>query len=298
MKALILVDLQNDFVPGGALPVPQGDEIVPIINQLQPLFDLVLATQDWHPHNHCSFAANHPGKQPGDIVQLNGLPQILWPEHCVQHTKGADFLLGLKTDRIQKVFQKGTDPAIDSYSGFFDNGHLKATGLGNYLKEKGVDEVYVAGLATDYCVKFTALDAIALGFKTFLIEDASRGVELKPGDTKAAIETMRQAGVRLIQSSVMLARHKEVLYQGRHVDFVKVGNWEFADRPAISGIVAIAAVTPEGEALFVEQFRPPVGKLVIELPAGLAGDVSGSEKEELAEAAKRELLEETGYEAG
>jgi nicotinamidase-related amidase/8-oxo-dGTP pyrophosphatase MutT (NUDIX family) len=299
MKALVLVDLQNDFVPGGALPVPEGDAIVPLINQLQKQFELVVATQDWHPSNHGSFAANHPGKKPGETIQLNGLPQILWPVHCVQNTLGAEFLPALDTGRIDMVFKKGTDSGVDSYSGFFDNGHRKSTGLGDYLKSKNVEELYVVGLATDYCVKFTALDAVQLGFKTFLIQDACRGVNLKPGDTNTAIEEMRRAGVRIMKSSEVLAgAPMEVLYEGKHIQMVKVGNWEFAHRPGISGIVAIAAATPENEILLVEQFRPPVGKYVLEMPAGLAGDIAGSEKEELAEAAKRELLEETGYEAG
>jgi len=200
MNALILVDIQNDFVPGGALAVPRGDEVVPAANRLQEKFELVVATQDWHPRDHGSFAANHPGKKVGDVIELNGLPQILWPVHCVQDTPGAAFVAGLQTAKVARIFQKGTDPDIDSYSGFFDNGHRKATGLGEYLKSKGVTDVYVCGLATDYCVKFTALDARQLGFNSYLVEDASRGVELKPGDAAAALEEMRRAGVRVIRS--------------------------------------------------------------------------------------------------
>ena len=201
MNALILVDIQNDFVPGGALPVVEGDRIVPICNTLQSHFDLVVATQDWHPANHGSFAANHPGRKVGEMIDLNGLPQILWPVHCVQKTAGAAFVPGLKIDRIDRIFQKGTDAAIDSYSGFFDNGHRKATGLGDYLKQRGVSDVYIVGLATDYCVKFTTLDARKLGFNTHLIADACRGVNLKPGDVDAAIEQMRQAGVKIQNSA-------------------------------------------------------------------------------------------------
>ncbi len=200
MKALILVDIQNDFVPGGALPVPGGHKIVPEVNRLERLFDVVVATQDWHPPNHGSFAKNHPGKQPGEALELNGLNQILWPVHCVQGTLGAAFVPTLDTSRITKVFQKGTDPGFDSYSGFFDNGHRKATGLDQFLKEHRIAELYVAGLATDYCVKFTALDALVLGFKTHLIEDVCRGVELKPGDVARAIEEMKRAGVVVLQS--------------------------------------------------------------------------------------------------
>ena len=202
MNALILVDLQNDFVPGGALPVPEGDAVVPVANRLarEGGFDLVVATQDWHPPDHGSFAANHPGRKPGEVIDLHGLPQILWPVHCVQNSAGAAFLPGLDVSRVGKVFQKGTDPKIDSYSGFFDNGHRKATGLGEYLKSRGVTEVYVLGLATDYCVKFTALDARHLGFRTHLVEDASRGVNLKRGDVQRAVEEMRAAGVEVTRS--------------------------------------------------------------------------------------------------
>src|SRR5882724_9173426 len=197
MTSLILVDIQNDFLPEGALAVPDGDQIIPICNTLIPTFDLVVATQDWHPANHGSFAANHPGRKIGDMIDLNGLPQILWPVHCVQNTRGAELAAALKTDRVERIFQKGTDPAIDSYSGFFDNGHRKATGLGDYLRQRGVKSVHVAGLATDYCVKFTALDARFLGFETHLIQDASRGVNLNPGDVDTAIQHMRDAGVKI-----------------------------------------------------------------------------------------------------
>jgi len=203
MTSLILVDIQNDFLPGGALAVPDGDQIIPICNALIPKFDLVVATQDWHPANHGSFAANHPGRKIGEMIELNGLPQILWPNHCVQNTRGAEFTPALKIDCIERIFQKGTDPAIDSYSGFFDNGHRKATGLGDYLQQRAVKSVYIAGLATDYCVKFTALDARALGFETHLIQDSSRGVNLKPGDVDAAIAQMREAGVNIENSAVI-----------------------------------------------------------------------------------------------
>jgi nicotinamidase/pyrazinamidase len=200
MKALILVDIQNDFVTGGALAVPQGEKIIPIVNQLIPKFDMIIATQDWHPANHGSFADNHQGKNIGEVIDLHGLSQILWPIHCVQNTKGAEFVKELNTAKIQKVFVKGTDNTIDSYSGFFDNGHKKSTGLGDYLKEKGVSQVYVCGLATDYCVKFTALDAKQLGFETYLIEDASKGVNLQPTDVENAIADMKKVGVRVVKS--------------------------------------------------------------------------------------------------
>ena len=204
MKALIIVDMQNDFVEGGALAVTGGKELVPLINKLQPRFDLVVATQDWHPANHGSFAANHPGRKVGEVIQLGGLPQILWPVHCVQDTPGADFVPGLDRSRWATVFQKGTDPDVDSYSGFFDNGHRHATGLGDFLKIRGVTNVYILGLATDYCVKFTALDARQLGFNTFLIEDGCRGVELSPGDIQRAVEEMKAAGVAITTSGQVL----------------------------------------------------------------------------------------------
>ena len=199
--ALILVDLQNDFVPGGALAVREGDEVIPIANQLAKRFDLVVATQDWHPADHGSFAANYPGRKPGEVIELNGLPQVLWPVHCVQNTPGAAFVPGLERGRINRVFQKGTDPAIDSYSGLFDNGHRRATDLGEWLSDQGVRDVYVMGLATDYCVKFTALDARGLGFKVFLVEDGCRGVELRSGDVARAVEEMKAAGVLVVKSA-------------------------------------------------------------------------------------------------
>jgi nicotinamidase/pyrazinamidase len=197
MNALIIVDLQNDFCPGGALPVPEGDQIVPLANALQKDFDLVVATQDWHPTNHGSFAANHPGRRPGDVIELAGLPQILWPIHCVQGTTGAELHPRLERSTIARVFPKGEDPLVDSYSGFFDNGHRRATGLYEYLKGREVASVHICGLATDYCVKFTALDAVALGLETFLVQEACRGVNLKPGDVERAIAEMTAYGVRL-----------------------------------------------------------------------------------------------------
>ncbi len=199
-RALILVDLQNDFVPDGALPVAEGDAVIPVANRVQQAFDLIVASRDWHPRDHGSFAANHPGKKVGDVIDLNGLPQILWPVHCVQETRGAEFVPGLDTSRIDRVFLKGTDREIDSYSAFFDNGHRRSTGLGDYLKERGVRDVYVCGLATDYCVNFTALDACKLGFNVHLIEDASRGVNLKPDDSDKALEGIRRAGGQVIRS--------------------------------------------------------------------------------------------------
>ncbi|MDB6156227.1 MAG: Nicotinamidase [Chthoniobacteraceae bacterium] len=206
MNALILVDIQNDFLPGGALAVPQGDLIVPVVNRLQPCFDLVVATQDWHPCEHGSFAANHPLREPGELIELNGLPQRLWPIHCVQTTSGAEFAPGLNREKWDRVFVKGVDPAIDSYSGFFDNGHRQSTGLGEYLRSKDVTAVFVVGLATDYCVKFTVLDALTLGFKTHLIEDACRGVNLEPGDVDRALDEMRAAGASILKADQLISQ--------------------------------------------------------------------------------------------
>jgi nicotinamidase/pyrazinamidase len=203
MRALILVDLQNDFLPGGALAVPHGDEVVPVAMALAPNFKLVVATADWHPADHGSFASQHPGHRPGDVIDLYGLGQVLWPDHCVRGSRGADFAPGVDGRLIHRVFQKGTDRDIDSYSGFFDNGHRKATGLGAFLKARGVDEVFVLGLATDYCVKFTALDAVREGFSATLVEDGARGVNLKAGDSERAVEEMRSAGVRVVASATL-----------------------------------------------------------------------------------------------
>jgi nicotinamidase/pyrazinamidase len=195
--ALILVDIQNDFCPGGTLAVPKGDEVVAAANRLIAAAGLVVATQDWHPADHGSFAANHPGKAPFTLAELGGLPQVLWPAHCVQWSAGALFHPGLDTRRIARVFAKGTDAGIDSYSGFFDNGRRKATGLGGWLKAQGVDAVLVCGLATDYCVKATAIDAVGLGFRTTVVEDACRGVGLAANDIPDALAAMRAAGVAI-----------------------------------------------------------------------------------------------------
>ncbi len=205
MKALLLVDLQNDFLPGGALAVPGGDEVVPVANLLQLHFDRVIATQDWHPADHGSFASNYVGRQPGELVELAGQPQILWPAHCVQGTPGAELAPGLERPKIEKVFFKGVDPQVDSYSAFFDNAAQRSTGLAEYLRVTRINEVYIMGLATDYCVKFSALDAAQLGLRTTIIEDGCRGVELADGDSERAFEAMQQAGVDVVSSSEILA---------------------------------------------------------------------------------------------
>ncbi len=201
MNALIIVDLQNDFLPGGALPVPQGDEVIPLANELQRHFDVVVATQDWHPPDHGSFAANHPGKKPGDRIILDGIEQILWPVHCVQNTHGAEFSKAFDTSQVAHVFHKGTDPMIDSYSTFFDNAHRRHTGLAHYLEKRGIKDIYLMGLALDYCVKYSTLDARQLGLKTFVIIDGCRGIELEPGDIDRALDEMKRAGAVLLKST-------------------------------------------------------------------------------------------------
>ncbi len=176
MKALIIVDIQNDFTTGGALAVPGGETIIPVVNQIQQKFDLVVATQDWHPEGHKSFASSHTGQKLFDTIQLDGLTQVLWPDHCLQGSTGAEFHNELNTTRIEAIFRKGMAPSIDSYSGFFDNGGRKNTGLAGYLRDRNVTDVFVCGLAGDYCVFFTAKDALGEGFNTAIINDAVRSI--------------------------------------------------------------------------------------------------------------------------
>lgn len=203
MRALILVDLQYDFCPGGALAVPHGDETIAIANRVMPHFSTVVATQDWHPPHHKSFAVNNPGRRQGEIIDLDGVAQVMWPEHCVAESHGAALHDGLERGQITEIFRKGTDPAIDSYSGFFDNGHKKSTGLGDWLTERWIKQVYVMGLATDYCVKATALDARKLGFDVWVIEDGCRAVNLAPGDGERALAEMREAGCTIVESGTI-----------------------------------------------------------------------------------------------
>lgn len=177
--------------------MPHGDEVVPVANELIPQYELVVATQDWHPADHRSFALMHPGKKVGEVIELHGLPQVLWPAHCVQQSRGAEFSPGLNLAGIRHVVQKGIDPAVDSYSGFFDNARRHATGLEAVLRRAGVTEIHVLGLATDYCVRATALDAVELGFRVTLIRRGCRGVELQSGDCERAIAEMQQAGVQI-----------------------------------------------------------------------------------------------------
>lgn len=178
MKALIVVDIQNDFLQGGSLAVQGGNEIIPVINSIQEKFDLVVATQDWHPKGHKSFASQHSNKSVYDKIDLNGIEQVLWPDHCVQGTVGAEISSELNQNKIEAIFRKGMNTTIDSYSGFYDNGKLKCTGLGDFLKGRGVKEIFVCGLAADYCVYFTAKDALELGFTSAIIENATKAIDV------------------------------------------------------------------------------------------------------------------------
>ena len=198
MKTLIIIDIQNDFIPGGALAVPGGNEIIDLVNQLQHKFELIIATQDWHPVNHSSFAASHPGKNEFEKIEWQGQPQVLWPVHCVQNTEGANFHKDLETARFETIFRKGTNVKIDSYSGFYDNAHLKSTGLAGYLKEKGATDLYFCGLAAEYCVYFSIKDALSEGFKASLIEDATRAINQQ--DFEEAKKDIRSHGGSIIFS--------------------------------------------------------------------------------------------------
>jgi nicotinamidase/pyrazinamidase len=199
MKALLLIDIQKDFLPGGSLAVAEGDRVIPVVNRLQPNFKIIIATQDWHPKDHGSFASNHTGSRPGDRVDLDGVEQILWPDHCVQGSEGAEFADDLEMESVQKIIRKGKDPKTDSYSGFFDNQHKRDTGLHDYLRGKGVDTIYITGLATDVCVRYTALDALELGYGVFLVEDATKAV----GGEKAlrnTIQELKDKGAKVVLS--------------------------------------------------------------------------------------------------
>ncbi len=197
MKTLIITDVQNDFLPGGALGIPGSDAIVEIINQMMPPFNHIVATQDWHPPHHVSFASTHH-KKVGEVIQVNGVEQILWPDHCLQHSRGADFSPKLHRERIEAIFHKGTDPKIDSYSTFFDNARKRHTGLADYLHKHHLKELYFVGLATDYCVLYSVLDALDLGFNAWVIKEACRAINLKPGDEEKALEKMRSKGAKII----------------------------------------------------------------------------------------------------
>ena len=196
-EALIVIDVQNDFCPGGALAVAGGDQVVPLVNGVMDGFATVVMTQDWHPANHTSFAANHPGAVPFSLVTMPYGPQVLWPVHCVQGTEGAAFHAGLRTDPAHLVIRKGFRPGIDSYSAFFENDRVTPTGLEGYLRTRGVASVTLVGLATDFCVAYSALDAARLGFGVTVIEAACRAIDLD-GSLAGARGKMMAAGVRLV----------------------------------------------------------------------------------------------------
>jgi len=196
-KALILVDMQKDFLPGGKFAIPYGDLILPTVDKLMSLpFDYILASKDWHPKDHISFAENH-NKNVGEIITHEHVEQILWPVHCVQDTPGAEFSEGFDSSRIKKSFLKGIDKHIDSYSAFFDNQHKKSTGLSEYLTKHNITDLYIAGLATDYCVKYSVLDALVFGFNVYIIVEACHGINLKPKDSEQALSEMKKAGAVL-----------------------------------------------------------------------------------------------------
>jgi nicotinamidase/pyrazinamidase len=199
-SALVVVDVQNDFCPGGALAVTEGDQVVPVINRLSALFALSVATQDWHPAGHDSFASSHAGREPMEVITLGGIEQVLWPDHCVQGSSGADFHPELDMRPFRLIVRKGTNPKLDSYSGFFENDHTTATGLEYYLKGMGIVDLYVCGLATDYCVLFTARDAASVGFRVHVVEDACRGVGFPEGSVQKALAELRDRGVELLRS--------------------------------------------------------------------------------------------------
>jgi nicotinamidase/pyrazinamidase len=201
VNVLLIVDVQNDFMPFGALPVAEGDAVVAVANSLSRRFDLVVATQDWHPADHGSFAVNHPGTEPGQVIDLGGVSQVLWPPHCVQNTPGASFHSGLDIGPVHHVVRKGVHRDIDSYSGFFENDRRTGTGLEGFLRERGVTRVTLLGLTTDYCVKYTALDGAALGFEVTVVADGCRAVDLEPGDGERALEEMAAAGCRVVHSA-------------------------------------------------------------------------------------------------
>jgi nicotinamidase/pyrazinamidase len=196
---LLVIDVQNDFCPGGALAVPQGDEVVPVINRLAPSFANVVVTQDWHPAGHFSFASTHPGRQPFETITADYGPQVLWPDHCVQATAGAALHEALEIAHASLVLRKGKHRAIDSYSAFYENDHKTPTGLVGYLRERGLTRVYLAGLAFDFCVRYSAEDARRVGFEAVVIEDACRGIDLN-GSLAAAWKEMEAAGVERTHS--------------------------------------------------------------------------------------------------
>lgn len=203
MKALLVVDIQNDFCPGGALAVPNGDTIVPTVNKLVNVFDAVIQTQDWHPAGHSSFASSHKGKEPYDTVEMDYGTQVLWPDHCIQGSMGAEFHPELNTLKTQVVIRKGFRREIDSYSTFFENDQQTTTGLTGYLDQRGITDLYTVGLATDFCVKWSILDGIDEGFNMHIVKDAVKGIDLD-GSLDAAWDEMKEKGVYIVTSDDLL----------------------------------------------------------------------------------------------
>lgn len=203
MKALLIIDVQNDFCPGGALAVENGDRIVPVINKLVEQFNAVILTQDWHPHGHSSFASSHEGKQPYDTIEMNYGEQVLWPNHCVQGSKGVAFHPDLNTTNAQLIMRKGFRPEIDSYSAFYENDKKTVTGLTGYLKNRSIDTLYVCGLATDFCVKWSVLDGLNEGLDVVVIEDTVAGIDID-GSVEEAWQEMTKAGAKRLHSSKLL----------------------------------------------------------------------------------------------
>jgi nicotinamidase/pyrazinamidase len=204
MKALLIVDVQNDFCPGGALEVPNGNEIIPTINKLSEHFDVVIQTQDWHPRGHSSFASAHEGKEPFETIEMPYGEQVLWPDHCVQHSGGSDFHPDLETNRSQLIIRKGFRKEIDSYSAFYENDNSTTTGLSGYLKERNIDTLYAVGLATDFCVKWSVVDGIKEGFNVFVVEDAVKGIDIE-GSVDQAWNEMLDKGAQKVSSKELLS---------------------------------------------------------------------------------------------
>ena len=196
MNALILIDIQNDFLPGGSLEVQKGDEIIDNVNSIMDNYNIVVATKDWHPRNHISFASNHKNKKVGQKITINNLDQMLWPDHCIKDSKGSEFPEKLDSHKIHKIFYKGIDSNIDSYSGFYDNGKIRSTGLSNFLKKSNINQVDIVGLATDYCVKYSSFDAFNEGFKTNILRFCVRGISVET--TETAFKEMKDMGISII----------------------------------------------------------------------------------------------------
>ena len=204
MNALLLIDLCNDFCPGGMVEVPEGNRVIPIANQLMDVFELTISVRDWHPADHVSFAANHLWRKPGQVIEAAGVEQLLWPMHCVQHSFGAELAIRLQIDKISRHFFKGADPDIDSYSAFFDNARQNHTGLSTFLHQNGVTDVYILGLPTEYGVRYTALDALALGFNTWIFEDGCLPHDADPQTQRTILRELQDQGARLISSQKLL----------------------------------------------------------------------------------------------